>query len=96
VEVVSGQLFEGASDMSRLWIVDIDNGRRVAFPPPEDMIADRMGQYASTSSGVPEMLEQAIKLLQLAGPIDETYLDGRIKQETNRHFDLAYLKAHIP
>jgi hypothetical protein len=30
--------------------------------PVEDLIADRMGQYVSTDTRVPEMLDQAIKL----------------------------------
>ena len=46
----------------------------------EDMIADRMGQYASGTAR--EMLEQARQLLPLASRANRDYLDGRIRTET--------------
>ena len=65
----------------------------MAIAPLEDMIADRMGQYASTPNRAPDMLGQAVKLLQLAEKLDDAYLDRRIRQETLDEFGLAYLKA---
>lgn len=46
----------------------------------EDMIADRMGQYASGTA--PDMLEQARILYRLQLPLDRDYLDQRIRTES--------------
>jgi len=45
-------------------IVDEAHGGTVTFPPVEDMIADRLGQYESDPSGRADMLAQA-RLLAL-------------------------------
>jgi len=42
------------------------------------------------------MLGQAVKLLQLAERLEDTYLDRRIREETLDEFGLAYLKALLP
>ena len=47
---------------------------------PEDIIADRMGQYASGSA--PEMLGQARALFSLCDGLDLHYMDKRIREET--------------
>ncbi|MDV7339311.1 hypothetical protein RYZ26_06890 [Terasakiella sp. A23] len=52
----------------------------VAFPPIEDLIADRMGQYEADTRQ-PEMLEQAKILYQLAENVDSQYLEKRLKEE---------------
>ncbi|HWB50605.1 MAG TPA: hypothetical protein VG651_15960 [Stellaceae bacterium] len=44
-EVVSGHLFDGAADRARTRVVSVPTGA-VRFPAVEDMIADRMGQFA--------------------------------------------------
>lgn len=93
VEVVSGSLFDGQSDVRRVQLVDIIEGKAVAVAPVEDLIADRMGQHASGTA--PGMLDQAIKLFQLADRLDEAYLNKRIREETGGDFDLAYLKGQI-
>ncbi len=93
VEVVSGRLFDGACDETRIRLVDIRDGQRIAMAPVEDLIADRMGQYCATKARVPEMLDQAIKLYQLAEDVDEAYLDRRIQEETQGEYDIEYLKA---
>lgn len=46
----------------------------------EDLIADRMGQFASGSA--PEMREQAQALLTLYPDADRAYLERRIREET--------------
>ncbi len=46
----------------------------------EDMIADRMGQYASGTAR--DLLAQARLLYELAEAIDEDYLDRRIRTES--------------
>jgi hypothetical protein len=94
VEVVSGLLFDGASDASRVRRVEMGTGT-VAFPPVEDLIADRMGQFSATGRDK-EMLEQAIVLYKIAmdnleSRLDEAYLDQRIKRETSGVYSLAFL-----
>ena len=95
VEVVSGHLFDGASDRARVRVVPVGHGS-IALPPVEDMIADRMGQYAAPTQHDREMLGQAIALYRIArqnleDPLDEEYLDRRIKTETLGECDLGSL-----
>lgn len=92
VEIVSGQLFDGRADRDRMIIVKID-GHEVQLPAPEDMIADRLGQYASNPRGRSDMLNQAVTLYVLAEDIDEAYLDRRLHEETGGDYDLEFLKA---
>jgi hypothetical protein len=44
---------------------------------------------------VNEMLEQAVRLFQLAPPMDEDYLNRRIGAETAGAYDLAFLRAKV-
>jgi hypothetical protein len=95
VEVVSGQLFDGASDKERIRVVPI-GGSQIRLPPVEDMIADRMGQYVAPDRRDPSMLQQAVVLYQIArenleDPINEEYLDRRIRHETLGLCDLRFL-----
>lgn len=82
IELVSGSLFDGKTDSTRMEIVAVDRAEDavVSFPPIEDLIADRMGQYEA-DTGRPEMLEQARILYQLAENIDLEYLEKRLKEE---------------
>jgi hypothetical protein len=95
VEVVSGQLFDGAADKMRVRVVSVGSSE-VRLPPVEDMIADRMGQFAAPDLGDQLMLRQAIILYRIArrnleDPLDQDYLDSRIRQETLGHYDLGFL-----
>lgn len=98
VEVVSGRLFDGASDRARVRLVAIgDRGEAVPIPPVEDIIADRMGQYCANPSGHKDMLEQAVVLYRIAcadieNPSDEQYLETRIRHETANTYGVKYLK----
>ena len=92
VEIVSGQLFDGRADRNRMIIVKVD-GHKVQLPALEDMIADRLGQYASNPRGRTDMLNQAIALYVLAEDIDEAYLDRRLREETSGDYDLEFLKV---
>ena len=56
--------------------LDAANG----FAIRADLIADRMGQYASGSA--PEMLQQARDLFGLSLELDMPYLERRIREET--------------
>lgn len=80
-EVVGGSPMGGGIDPARLRLVaPIGETARFRIISVEDLIADRMGQYASGSA--PEMLGQAQTLLSLYPNIDRVYLEGRVRQET--------------
>ena len=66
--------------------------KAMAIAPIEDLIADRLGQYVSTPSRVPEMLDQAVKLFKFADSLDETYLDKRIREDTCGELGLEELR----
>jgi hypothetical protein len=53
-EVVSSTLLDGLADRERVVMISAGGDGDVAFLSVEDMISDRMGQYASGSA--PEML----------------------------------------
>ncbi|HXQ52295.1 MAG TPA: hypothetical protein VN754_07540 [Candidatus Binataceae bacterium] len=97
VEVVSGELFDGAADEARVRLVTLDTeGEPVAVPAVEDMIADRMGQFCANPAAHGEMLTQAIVLYRIAKldvetPLDEDYLDQRIGYETAGTYSLRFL-----
>jgi hypothetical protein len=81
VQLVSGRLFEGRTDLQRITLLPIEGGGTIALAPIEDMIADRLGQYAASNDRDDDMLEQARLLLQLAGEIDLEYLTKRVLEE---------------
>lgn len=56
------------------------SGSLAAIVSVEDVIADRMGQYASGSA--PDMLQQARDLFRLHADADLDYMDRRIRHET--------------
>ena len=57
----------------------------------EDMIADRMGQYASGTAR--EMLAQARALYSLPIAFDRAYLDRRIREESVGDYGVEDLEA---
>ena len=57
----------------------------------EDLIADRMGQFASGTA--PEMRMQARQLLVLHNNVDRVYLDRRIKVETGSQYGIDDINA---
>lgn len=57
----------------------------------EDMIADRMGQFASGTA--PDMLSQAQVLLTLYPDADLTYLEERVRYETGGDYGVADIRA---
>jgi hypothetical protein len=83
VEFVTGPLFDGRTDMNRLRLVVVDEEQnaRIILPPPEDVIADRLAQYASDPKGRDDMLEQARLLVLLAEDLDLNYLRRRAVEE---------------
>ncbi|MFO1046836.1 MAG: hypothetical protein U1E52_02900 [Geminicoccaceae bacterium] len=83
MELVSGALFDGRTDRARIELVSLaDNGKQVLlFPPVEDMIVDRLGQYEASRQAHDDMLEQARLLWLLAVELDLSYLAKRIRDE---------------
>lgn len=79
-EVVSDRLLDGNADRSRVRLLDAGEGKSFAVISVEDLIADRMGQYASGTAA--DLLEQARALYKLSERIDRAYLDRRIREET--------------
>ncbi|MBX9730746.1 MAG: hypothetical protein K2X59_05405 [Sphingomonas sp.] len=79
-EIVSATLLDGLADRDRVLLVDVGPEGEAAILSVEDIIADRMGQFASGSA--PEMREQAQRLLSLHSDADRAYLDRRIREET--------------
>jgi hypothetical protein len=57
----------------------------------EDLIADRMGQFASGSA--PEMRQQAAALLALYADVDSDYLERRIREETLGEYGAEHAKG---
>ncbi len=81
-ELVSGALFDGRTDSARIQPVAVGPDAHVLFPPVEDLIADRLGQYAASNQHDHAMLRQARLLFRLAATPDRTYLRRRIVEET--------------
>jgi hypothetical protein len=79
-ECVADTLLDGMADREMVQLVELDADGSVAVIAPEDIIADRMGQYASGSA--PEMLGQARALFALCEGLDLDYMKRRISEET--------------
>lgn len=81
VEVVARTPFGGTVDPARLRLVrPVGETALFRILAVEDMIADRMGQYASGAA--PEMGEQAAILFALHPDLDSAYLERRIRDES--------------
>ncbi|ATE63468.1 hypothetical protein [Rhizorhabdus dicambivorans] len=80
-EVVGSSPLDGQADRERFLLVDgFAPGTTFTVISVEDLIADRMGQYASGSA--PEMLGQARALLRLHPDVDMAYLEKRVRFES--------------
>ena len=91
-EVVASTPMDGAPDPARFRLVR-PTGETAVFRiiGVEDMIADRMGQFASGTA--PEMGEQAAILFGLYGDADRAYLDRRIREETLGDYGIEDIPA---
>ena len=89
-EVVSATLLGGMADYDRVALIDLDTDGEAAIISIEDMIADRMGQYASGTA--PEMLAQAQSLYILHRDADLDYMERRIRHESAGEYGIADLK----
>lgn len=90
-EIVSATLYDGMTDCDRIVLIDLDADGEAAIIPVEDLIADRVGQYASGTA--PDMLEQARSLLRLHPDADRDYMDRRIRHESGGDHGIADLDA---
>lgn len=79
-EVVSSTLLDGLAERDRVRLISVGDAGVIEVIAVEDMIADRMGQYASGTAA--EMLEQARRLFRLYADVDRAYMDRRIRDET--------------
>ena len=75
---MSGPLFDGRSDRTRLIRMAVTPPGEVALPAIEDLIADRLGQHAVASPADTSRLDQARALFGLANTLDKAYSLRRI------------------
>jgi hypothetical protein len=91
-EVVANVPMDGTVDAAHIAIIDdLAPDARLAIISVEDLIADRMGQYASGSAR--EMLTQAHDLLHLHPNADLAYLERRVREETFGDYGLQDIQA---
>jgi len=88
-EIVDTILLEGAADRNRVRTFYVSDDDAFEIISVEDLIADRMGQYASGTAL--DMLEQARTLFDLSSDIDLDYLERRIREETLNDHGIATL-----
>lgn len=90
-EVVTATLLDGMAERERVELLDFAPDGEVAVISVEDIIADRMGQYASGSA--PDMRAQAQALFILHNEADLGYMDKRIRYESGGDYGVADLKG---
>jgi hypothetical protein len=81
VDLVSNSYFHGRGDRARLLRLVVRDYATIVIPAVEDLIADRLGQYARGGNTDCSRLLQARELLRLASRIDRLYLRRRIAEE---------------
>lgn len=89
-EVVSRTLLDGMADRARVRMIDLGSDGSVSIISVEDMIADRMGQFASGSA--PDMRTQALGLFRLHPDADMDYMDTRIRYESAGDYGVEDLR----
>jgi hypothetical protein len=91
-EVVANIPLDGNFDRDTLSLIDnfADEGAFVVISV-EDLIADRMGQYASGTAA--DRMQQAQTLYRLHPSLDKVYLDRRIREETMNEYGIEALEG---
>lgn len=89
-ECVTDTLLDGMADRDMVQMIELGEDGSLAVIAPEDMIADRMGQYASGSA--PEMLGQALALFKICEGLDMDYMERRIAYETAGEYGVQDLQ----
>ena len=96
VEFISGRLLDGYAERARVRIIDIADGSFVPMLPPEDIIADRMGQYSANPRHGQDLLAQARMVYFLLAPqVDRDYLEKRLRHETAGEIGMAEFERLI-
>jgi hypothetical protein len=90
-EVVASVLLDGRADRNRVRLINVGDEGSIALISLEDIIADRMGQYASGTAS--DMLAQAKALFLLYPDADMDYMDRRIKEETVGEYGVETLQS---
>jgi hypothetical protein len=90
-EIVSATLLDGMAERERVRLFSLDTDGIAAVLSLEDMIADRIGQFASGTA--PDMLEQARILFRLFPDADLEYLERRIRHESGGDHGLDILQG---
>jgi hypothetical protein len=90
-ECVTDTLLDGLADRGMVRFFTLEPDGAVAVIAPQDMIAVRMGQYASGTA--PEMLGQARALYTLCKGLDLDYMDRRIREEAAGEHGLQDLQS---
>jgi hypothetical protein len=80
VQVVSGPLFDGMSDPTKIKVISVGRGH-LSMAAVEDLIADRLGQFAASNNLDQSLLRQAKWLVRMPD-LDRSYLVRRIRQES--------------
>jgi hypothetical protein len=81
-QLVSGPLFDGKSDESKAIAIKLHEGGELNLPAYEDLIADRLGQFAAQGGKSHfELVNQARMIFKLANEIDQYYLKRRVAEE---------------
>lgn len=89
-EIVGANVLDGNSDTARFKLINTGEDGNAQVISVEDIIADRMGQFASGNA--PEMREQARKLFALYPDADKVYMEKRIRQETEGEYGVEDLE----
>lgn len=89
-EVVGSTPLDGSVDRDRIPLIEnFMPGLTFAILGVEDLIADRMGQFASGTA--PDRVDQARLLFQLHPGLDLDYLDRRIREESSGDYGVENL-----
>jgi hypothetical protein len=81
-QLVTGPLFDGRSDKSRGIAIELKPDSELTLPAWEDLIADRLSQFAAQDGkSHHELVEQARLLFRLASEIDHDYLKHRVTED---------------
>lgn len=88
-EVVAETPMDGAFDPATLVLVDTRDAGAFVVISVEDLIADRIGQYASGTAS--DRLAQARALFALQPSLDKAYLARRISEETGGDYGIEIL-----
>jgi hypothetical protein len=91
-ETVARVPMDGSVDAAHIMLIEhfSDDGS-FAIIAVEDLIADRMGQYASGTAR--DRLDQARALLELNPDVDRVYLERRIREESFGDYGIDDINA---